>query len=99
MKIPCQLGFGAYEHHFKTNHLTIPKDAVVCPKGKYLTTMIELEDFNSIDQSLIAPLQDYAKSNHYYFISDTTAFLVKIDMSKGKKLYAFRIRAQVETIE
>lgn len=97
-EIPCELGFGAYEHHFKTNRLPIPEDAVICPKGKYLTSTIELENFNAVDQSLIAPMQDYAKMHNYHFISDTTAFLIKIDLSKGKKLYTFRLRAQVEAL-
>ena len=93
-KIPISLGLGSYEGILSTHQMPIPENAVVFPKGLYVTTHVILDDLNYIDRAQLQPMMDYIQKHHYTVDSDTTAFLFRIDHSgpRPKRIYRLRVK-------
>lgn len=94
--IPFKLGIGTYGRLIKENLLPTIDKLVCCKKGTYLSQLIEIEDLNEMDSTLILPLLDKAKQLQATFVSDTTAFLIRIDNSLENPHFFFRLRARIE---
>lgn len=95
-EIPVQIGIGSYKRVLDENHIEIPSQAVLIPKGKYLTVWLTVDESNVIERSQILPLLRYARDHRYRLTGDTTAFLYRVDKSGEKTKFIYRFRARYE---
>lgn len=94
--IPIKAGIGTYRHVINENHIPLPpNDYVVIPKEKCLCQIITLSRLDQMNLMMLKPLMDYAKENRYVFISDTTGYLLRVQIKNEQMLFRFRIRAAV----
>lgn len=96
--LPVTIGVGTYLNVIKKNRLPVFEPLSVCPKGEYLSALIELDSLSGIPHDTILPFLAYARCHNYRFISNTTAFLVRIEHQQNNTRFIFRIRAQIEPI-
>ncbi len=95
--IPIQAGIGTYRHIINDNSLPMPpSDYIVIPKTYCLCQIITLSRLDQMDLMMLKPLMDYAKQNNYVFISDTTGYLLRVQIKEDQTQFRFRIRAAVE---
>ena len=94
--IPVSPCLGTYKKIIDRHQLPLLNTMSVCPKGTYLSCLVELDNPTSIPAEKLLPLQEYAKSHGLTFVSNTTAFLISIDRSSRQTKYLFRIRICVE---
>lgn len=94
--IPLKIGIGTYQNLFEKYNLPIPKGAVYCPPGRFLTTMIELDQLDHIPADCIRPLKEYAKKHRLCITGESTAFLIRVNHTKEKESFVFRLRIRVE---
>lgn len=94
-KISVQAGIGTYRMLIK-DEFSMAKQVVCCPKGHCLSLVAELDNLSDMPKETIEPLWSYAKKHGYRFVSDTTAFLVRIDTTQDRQRFVFRIRVRVE---
>lgn len=93
--VPVHLGIGSYDGVLRAYHLPMPEEAIVFPKGKYVTSHVSLDDLHFISRSQLEPMMDYVKQNHYVIDSDATAFLFRIDHSGARPRRIYRLRVKV----
>ncbi|MCR5447820.1 MAG: MerR family transcriptional regulator [Solobacterium sp.] len=95
--IPIQAGFGAYRHVIIENHLPMPtSNYIIIPKTYCICQIITLSRLDRMNLMILKPLMDYAKQNNYIFISDTTGYLLRVQIKDDQTQFRFRIRAAVE---
>ncbi|MDO5122609.1 MAG: MerR family transcriptional regulator [Erysipelotrichaceae bacterium] len=95
--IPIQAGIGTYRHIIKDNSLPMPPDDyTIIPKAHCLCQIITLSRLDQMNLLTLKPLMDYAKQNNYVFISDTTGYLLRVQIKENQTQFRFRIRAAVE---
>jgi DNA-binding transcriptional MerR regulator len=94
--IPLKTGIGTYRYILNQNHFEIPDNAVVVPNGICLSMIVRLTTLNELNLLQLKPMMDYAKQLKKPFISDTTAYLVRMQLEDKKPVYDFRIRACIE---
>ena len=93
--LPVQIGIGSYERILQMVGIPIPKQAVCCPKGKYATCYISMENTDFLPASELQPLLDFIRKQHLRIDSDTTAYLFRVDHSGGKEKFIYRLRVKV----
>lgn len=96
--VPAAPGFGTYKKIVDKHRLPLSETMSVCPKGLYLSCLIELDNLTLIPAEKLLPLQEYARTNKLRFTSNTTAFLISIDRHARQTTYRFRLRACVAEI-
>lgn len=94
--IPACPGFGTYKKIIDKHRLPLLETMSVCPKGTYLSCLIQLDNLTLVPPEKIRPLQEYARARGLTFVSNTTAFLISIDRRQEKMKYLFRLRVCVE---
>ena len=95
-QIPIAIGMGTYQYILDEHSFERPKDCVVVPNGLNIVQLLTLNQFREINLKDLSPMMNYAKANGLTYLSDTTGYLVRIEMIDGKPQFAFRIRACVE---
>lgn len=94
-RIPIRLGIGSYETVLKEENCPIPEKASVFPKGQYVSFFLEIENLKSISGEKLAPVRSYLKSRNLHALSDSTAYLYRVDHSRGTPRFVFCVRALV----
>lgn len=94
-RIPIRLGIGSYETVLKEENCPIPEKASVFPKGQYVSFFLGIEDLKSISGEMLAPVRSYLKSRNLHALSDSTAYLYRVDHSRGTPRFVFCVRALV----
>ncbi len=94
--VPIQIGIGTYQYILDERGIKRPKDAVVVPNGLNITQLLVLRNFHEISIEELAPMMTYAKANGLTFQSDTTGYLMRIEIADQKPVFHFRIRACVQ---
>ena len=95
-KIPVKIGIGTYQYILDERGIKRPKDAVIVPNGLNITQLLILRNFTEISVEELAPMMTYAKANGLTFQSDTTGYLMRIEIIDQKPVFHFRIRACVQ---
>ena len=94
--IPVQIGLGTYQYILDEHDFKRPDDAVIVPNGLNITQVIILNDFRELSIRDLEPMMTYAKVNKLRFLSDTTGYLMRIEMKHNKTYFHFRIRSCVQ---
>ena len=95
-QIPVELTIGSFSPILEDNGFPVPSDAIFTPRGSYLTTSLELrEGDDSLDQSQLLPLLKYAEAHKLCLTGENTAFLFRVDHSKGLPVFTYRFRARI----
>ncbi|MCD8336055.1 MAG: MerR family transcriptional regulator [Lachnospiraceae bacterium] len=94
-QVPVRLGLGSYRFIFDSENLPLPENVVICPKGTYVTTSVELTNLHSIDRAQLLPMLDYIQGHGYIIDSDTTAFLFRIQPTPDGCKFIYRMRVKV----
>lgn len=94
--IPFFSGVGTYKHILEENGIEIPPEAVFIPKGRYLTAWVIPEQESAVSRDQIQPLLDYAREKNYVLTGHSTAFLYRVDISRGLPKFVYRFRVHVE---
>lgn len=94
--IPLKTGIGTYRGLLRKYGLRIPDGAVYCPPGRFLTSIIELDQLDCILADDIQPLKEYAERNGLRITGESTAFLIRVNHTKEKESFVFRLRIRVE---
>ena len=98
-QIPIEIGMGTYGYILEEHGFPVPHDAVVVPNGLCITQLLILDNFERIPLRDLHPMINYARANHLTFESDTTGYLMRIQIVSGKPLFHFRVRACIERNE
>ena len=94
-KIPVRIGLGTYRTIFEEQGFELPKKYVSCPPGRYVAAKVELEDLRAIRGEQLRPVIEYMRSRALRADSDSTAFLYRIDYSREKPVFIYRLRVKV----
>lgn len=94
--LPASPGFGTYKNIIDKHQLPLIDTMSICPKGTYLSCLVQLDDLTLVPSAKILPLQEYARTHGLAFVSNTTAFLISIDRRQEPMNYLFRLRVRVE---
>ncbi|MDD3253253.1 MAG: MerR family transcriptional regulator [Lachnospiraceae bacterium] len=97
-QIPVKIGIGSYGTIMQRMDLPVMNHMIVCPPGLYLTVMLRMTQLDYIEKEQLEPLQNYAKEHHMRFVSDTTAYLMNVDIQQNPPVFIFRVRIQVEEV-
>lgn len=62
----------------------------------FLTSIIELDQLDCIPADDIQPLKEYAKRKGLRITGESTAFLIRVNHTKEKESFVFRLRIRVE---
>ena len=94
--IPLKTGIGTYQGLLRKYGLRVPDGAVYCPPGRFLTSIIELDQLDCIPADDIQPLKEYAKRKGLRITGESTAFLIRVNHTKERESFVFRLRIRVE---
>ncbi len=94
--LPVKPGLGTYRPILEVSGLPLPQDHVVCPAGQYVTAKVELADLDHIRREQLVPMMEYIRAHGLQIDSHTTAFLFRIDYSKEKPVFIYRLRVKVK---
>ncbi|MBQ9327900.1 MAG: MerR family transcriptional regulator [Solobacterium sp.] len=96
--VPIRAGVGTYRYVLNEHKINeLDEQAVIVPNGLNVTQVIILSDLTEINVLDLAPMMTYAKVNHLTFLSDTTGYLMRIQLIDEQPYFHFRIRACFET--
>ena len=95
-RIPIRLGIGSYESVLREENCPIPEQASVFPKGKYVSFFLELEDLKSIDREALEPARSFLRREGLHALSSSTAYLYRVDHSRGKPVFVFCVRVKID---
>ena len=93
--VPVRAGIGSYADILKSYNMEIPAEAVYFPAGRYATAYVSLTALDHIDGSQLRALVNYLEENNLTPLSDTTAFLFRVDKAGPKPAFIFRLRVRI----
>ncbi|MBQ9661665.1 MAG: MerR family transcriptional regulator [Oscillospiraceae bacterium] len=97
-RVPIRIGIGSYEKILVEENFPIPEEAHVFPKAQYAAFFLTVEDLDSIEGSALNPIRDYLRQEGLKPMSDTTAYLYRTDISRGKPRFVFCVRVMVQKV-
>ena len=95
-KIPIKAGIGTFQWFVKRAELPLTPKIVQFPSGYYCSAIIEVDNIHALDASCLIPIRNYINEHHYTLGSDVTGFLVRVDYSKVRPRFYFRIRVLIK---
>ena len=94
-RVPIRLGIGSYENVLKEENCPIPEKVSVFPKGRYVSFFLEVEDLHFVESEKLEAVRAYLKENRLHAQSDSTAYLYRVDHSRGKPVFIFCVRVRI----
>ena len=94
--VPIKIGLGTYEDVLRETSLTLPHNVSIFPEGRYASFFLELEDTDAVSGAALAPIRGFLRSRDLRAVSDGTAYLYRVDQSKGPLRFIFCVRVRVE---
>ena len=94
--IPLKLGIGTYEDVLRETSFPLPHNVSIFPEGRYASFFLELEDTSAVSGAALEPIRDYLRTHGLRAVSDSTAYLYRVDQTKGKLRFVFCVRVRIE---
>lgn len=93
--IPLRMGLGTYEDILRETGLPLPHNVSIFPEGRYVSFFLELEDVEHMPAAALAPVRAYLREGGLHAVSDSTAYLYRVDQRAGKLRFIFCVRFRV----
>ncbi|MBR1566356.1 MAG: MerR family transcriptional regulator [Oscillospiraceae bacterium] len=97
--IPLRVGLGTYEDILRKTGLPLPHDVSVFPEGRYASFFLELEQAHQMPGSSLVPVRDFLREQGLCAVSDSTAYLYRVDLATGTPRFVFCVRVRVEEVD
>ena len=94
-KLPLKVGLGTYEDVLRETSLPLPHNVSIFPEGRYASFFLELEDTEEVSGTAIEPVRAYMRAHGLHAVSDSTAYLYRVDQAKEKLRFVFCVRVRV----
>ena len=94
--VPVKVGLGTYEEVLREASLTLPQNVSIFPEGRYASFFLELEDTDTVPGAALEPIRTFLRSRGLRAVSDSTAYLYRVDQTKGPLRFIFCVRVRVE---
>ncbi|MBO5544284.1 MAG: MerR family transcriptional regulator, partial [Oscillospiraceae bacterium] len=94
--VPVRLGLGTYEKVLKEEKCPIPGKISVFPRGRYASFFLEIEDLTFIRREKLELIRTFLRKKGLHAQSDSTAYLYRVDHSRGRPVFVFCVRVKVE---
>lgn len=98
-RLRVEPSLGTYLHLLQEHQLPVPPEAVCFPRGQYAAAAVELDGPDHIRREQLQPLLDSIAAHGLRPVSDSTAFLVRIDRTGARNRFFYRMRVRVEPAE
>ena len=95
-KIPLRVGLGTYEDILRETGLPLPGNVSIFPEGRYASFFLELEEVECMPGAYLAPIRAFLREKRLRAVSDSTAYLYRVDQTDGKLRFVFCVRVRVE---
>ena len=96
--IPLRVGIGTYEDILRETGLPLPHNVSIFPEGRYASFFLELEDVEYMPGACLAPVRAYLREQGLHAVSDSTAYLYRVDQTGGGLRFVFCVRFRVEEV-
>lgn len=94
--IPLRVGLGTYEDILRETGLPLPHNVSIFPEGRYVSFFLELEDVEQLSGAALAPVRAHLREQGLHAVSDSTAYLYRVDQTGGALRFVFCVRVRVE---
>ena len=94
--VPVRLGLGTYENVLKEEKCPVPENVSIFPRGRYASFFLEVEDLYFIRREKLELIRTFLRETGLHAQSDSTAYLYRVDHSRGKPVFVFCVRVKVE---
>ncbi len=94
-RVPVRIGLGTYEKILKEMELPLPKDVRIFPKGRCASFFVSLERLDSVDAGSLSPIRKWLREKGLKPEDDSTAYLYRVDTSRGLPVFIFCVRVPV----
>ena len=94
-RVPLRIGIGTYENVLRAEGYPLPKDVSIFQEGRYASFFLTLEALDSVDAQQLKPIRSFLKENRLRPVSDTTAYLYRVDNRSGVNRFEFCVRLRV----
>ena len=98
-RIPVSLGLGTYGDLIKENKLPVAASCARFPEGRYACFFLELEELDTVPAEALSPIRAFLRDQALRPLSDTTAYLYRIDSSGDRMKFIFCTRILVEPLQ
>lgn len=95
-RIPVRFGLGTYEDVLRETSLPLPRNVSILPEGRYAMFFLELEDEESVPAESLASVRDFLRQRGLRAVSDSTAYLYRVDRAGERLRFVFCLRVRVE---
>lgn len=96
-RIPLRVGLGTYEDILRETGLPLPHNVSIFPEGRYASFFLELEDAECMPGEALAPIRAYLREQGLRAVSDSTAYLYRVDQTEGRLRFVFCVRVRVKS--
>lgn len=96
--VPLRVGLGTYEDILRETGLPLPRNVSIFPEGHYVSFFLELEDVEHMSGAALVPVRNYLREQGLRAVSDTTAYLYRVDQAGEKLRFVFCVRVRVEEV-
>ena len=97
--VPLKVGIGTYEEVLRETSFPLPHNVSIFPEGRYASFFLELADTDEVSGAALQPIRSYLRLNGLRAVSDSTAYLYRVDQTKGQLRFVFCVRVRVEEVD
>lgn len=97
-RVPVRIGIGTYGTILQENDFPIPEEHRLFPKGEYASFFLELKELDSIPGEALQPARDFLARERLRPVSDTTAYLYRVDTREAATRFIFCTRIKTESL-
>ena len=95
-RVPLRIGLGTYEGILRETSFPLPENVSVFPEGHYVSFFLELTETDSVPGELLAPVRSFLQEKGLRPLSDSTAYLYRVDRKDEQLRFIFCVRVRVE---
>ena len=96
--VPLRVGIGTYEDILRETGLPLPHNVSIFPEGRYASFFLELEDADQMPGTFLVPIRAYLREHGLRAVSDSTAYLYRVDQTENRLRFVFCVRVRVEEV-
>ena len=95
-RVPLRFGLGTYEYVLRETSFPLPHNVSVFPEGHYVSFFLALEEGDSMPGACLEPVRTFLRGNGLRAVSDSTAYLYRVDRRNEMLRFVFCVRVRVE---
>ena len=95
-RVPLRIGLGTYEGILRETSFPVPENVSVFPEGHYVSFFLELTETDSVPGERLAPVNSFLREQGLRPVSDSTAYLYRVDRKEEQLRFIFCVRVRVE---